>query len=177
MRCPGVQWAAFLPGLRDAGGHGLEWPEAGDHRHGAGHRQACPADARAPRCRPDPAGAGPRPPQFPSFETNNAAPTFDGSSAYVNGPYQLVNNLPAFSVGGWICPTAAQNNRTGLFGQNDTMEFGFSDSSHIQIWTPYGAVTVNYPFANNTWHYILAVGGNGQISLYLDGALAGSTCM
>ena len=120
-------------------------------------------------------GAGPRPPQFPSFELNNAAPTFDGSSAYVNGPYQLVNNLPAFSVGGWICPTVAQNYRTGLFGQNDTMEFGFSDPSHIQIWTPYGSVTVSYPFANNTWHYILAVGGNGQISLYLDGAFAGSS--
>ena len=120
-------------------------------------------------------GAGPRPPQFPSFETNNAAPAFDGSSAYVNGPYQLVNDLPAFSVGGWIYPTAAQNNRTGLFGQNDTMEFGFSDSTDIQIWTPYGSVTVNYPFANNTWHYILAVGGNGQISLYLDGVLAGTS--
>jgi CotH kinase protein/Concanavalin A-like lectin/glucanases superfamily/Lamin Tail Domain len=120
-------------------------------------------------------GAGPRPPQYPTFETNNAAPVFDGSSAYVNGPYQLVNNLPAFSVGGWIYPTAAQGGRTGLFGQNDTMEFGFSDSSHIQIWTPYGSVTVSYPFANNTWHYVLAVGGNGEISLYLDGVLAGTS--
>ena len=55
------------------------------------------------------------------------------------------------------------------------MEFGFSDSTDIQIWTPYGSVTVNYPFANNTWHYILAVGGNGQISLYLDGVLAGTS--
>ena len=44
-------------------------------------------------------GAGPRPPQFPSFETNNAAPAFDGSSAYVNGPYR-VRQRPA-GVLGW----------------------------------------------------------------------------
>jgi len=119
--------------------------------------------------------AGPRPPAFSTFEANNNAPVFDGSSAYVNGPYELMNNLPAFTIGGWICPTAQQNSRTGLFGQNDTMEFGFSSASTIQIWTPYGSVSVNYPFANNTWHYVMAVGGNGQISIYLDGVLAGTS--
>ncbi|HZL79391.1 MAG TPA: LamG-like jellyroll fold domain-containing protein [Candidatus Limnocylindrales bacterium] len=119
-------------------------------------------------------GAGPRPPQYPTFETNNAAPTFDGTGAYVNGPFELVNNLPAFTVAGWIYPTATPGGRTGLFGQNDTMEFGFNSSSSIQIWTPSGSVSVNYPFANNTWHYVTAVGGSGQISLYLDGSLAGT---
>src|SRR5664280_1691503 len=39
-------------------------------------------------------GAGPRPPQYPTFEPKNAAPTFDGTGAYVNGPFELVNNLP-----------------------------------------------------------------------------------
>ncbi len=118
---------------------------------------------------------GPRPPQFPTFETNNAAPTFDGTSAYVNGPYQLVNNLPAFTIGGWIYPTATQNSRTGLFGQNDTMEFGFNTASTIQLWTSVGSVSATYPYANNTWHYIMAVGGNGQLSLYFDGVLAKTT--
>jgi hypothetical protein len=119
--------------------------------------------------------AGPRPPSFPTFETNNYAPTFDGSSAYVNGPYEFVDDLPAFTIGGWIYPTATPDGRTGLFGQNDTMEFGFSSSTQIQIWTPFGSVTANYPYANKTWHYIMAVGGNGQLSLYFDGTLAGST--
>jgi hypothetical protein len=119
--------------------------------------------------------AGPRPPSFPTLEANNNAPTFDGSSAYVNGPYELVNNLPAFTIGGWVYPTAAQNSRTGLFGQNDTIEFGFITSGSIQIWSPAGTVSVNYPFANNTWHHVMAVGGNGQISIYLDGVLAGTS--
>ncbi len=119
--------------------------------------------------------AGPRPPAFPTFEANNAAPFFDGTSAYVNGPYELMNDLPGFTIGGWIYPTATPGSRTGLFGQNDLMEFGFSSSSTIQIWTPYGSVSVTYPFSNNAWHYVTAVGGNGLLSLYLDGTLAGST--
>jgi hypothetical protein len=116
--------------------------------------------------------AGPRPPSFPTFEPNNNAPVFDGSSAYVNGPYELVNNLPAFTIAGWINPTAAQNYRTGLFGQNDTLEFGFDSPTTLTLWSPSGSVTVTYPFPNNQWHHVMAVGGNGQISLYLDGALA-----
>ncbi|MEI9866432.1 MAG: CotH kinase family protein [Limisphaerales bacterium] len=119
--------------------------------------------------------SGPRPPQFPTFETTNNAPTFNGTSAYVNGPYELVNDLPAFTIAGWIYPTATPTFHAGLFGQNDTMEFGFSDSSHIQIWTPYGSVTVSYPFAINTWHHVMATGGNGAISLYLDGVLAATS--
>ena len=80
-----------------------------------------------------------------------------------------MNDLPAFTIGGWIYPTAAQNSRTGLFGQNDTMEFGFNSSSTIEIWTPVGSVSATYPYANNTWHYVTAVGGNGLLSLYFDG--------
>ncbi len=120
-------------------------------------------------------GSGPRPPQFSSFEPDNAAPTFDGTSASVNGPFELMNNLPAFTIAGWIYPTAAQNGRTGLFGQNDVVEFGFSDASTIQVWTPVGGVTTPYPFPNNQWHYLTAVGGNGQLALYFDGNLAAST--
>ena len=120
-------------------------------------------------------GAGPRPPSFPTLEANNNAPLFDGLSAYVNGPYQLMNDLPAFTIGGWICPTAAQNSLTGLFGQIGAIEIGFSTASTIQVWTPAGSVSATYPYATNTWHYITAVGGNGQLALYFDGTLAGST--
>ncbi len=118
---------------------------------------------------------GPRPPSFATFDTNNTAPLFDGTSAYVNGPYELVNALPAFTLAGWINPTAGQGNRTGLFGQNDTLEFGFIEPGKIQVWTAYGEVMVDYPFPNNEWHHVMAVGGNGQLALYFDGNLAGAT--
>ena len=118
---------------------------------------------------------GPRPPQFASFETNNTAPFFDGTSAYVNGPFELLSDLPAFTMAGWINPTAAQGNRAGLFGQNDTIEFGFISPGTIQVWTFYGSVTVGYPFPTNQWHHVLAMGGNGRLAVYFDGKLAGST--
>jgi len=118
---------------------------------------------------------GPRPPAFPTFEANNYAPQFNGTDAYVNGPYELVNDLPAFTIAGWICPTATQSSPAGLFGQIGTMEIGFNTASTIQIWTPVGSVTAAYPFATNTWHYITAVGDGGQLALYFDGVLAGST--
>ena len=120
-------------------------------------------------------GAGPQPPQFPTFEPNNVAPVFDGASAYVNGPYELVNNLPAFTIAGWIYPTGTQNDRTGLFGQNDTIELGFISPASLQVWSPSGSVTVNYPFPDNQWHYVMAMGDNDQLSLYMDGSLAGSS--
>ena len=119
--------------------------------------------------------AGPQPPAFPTFETSNFAPTFDGSTAYVNGPYELLNNLPSFTVAGWICPTATPTSRAGLFGQSGTVEIGFNTPSTLQVWTPVGSVSAAYPYATNTWHYLTAVGGNGQLALYIDGTLAGST--
>ncbi|MFZ0827195.1 MAG: CotH kinase family protein [Verrucomicrobiia bacterium] len=120
-------------------------------------------------------GAGPRPPAFPTLEANNNAPVFDGSSAYINGPYELLNDLPAFTIAAWICPAATPNSLTGLFGQIGTMELGFNTPTTIQIWTPAGSVSAPYPYATNTWHYITAVGGNGQLALYFDGTLAGNT--
>jgi hypothetical protein len=119
--------------------------------------------------------AGPRPPAFPTFEPTNFAPYFNGTNAYVGGPWELVNDLPAFTIAGWIYPTATQGSRTGLFGQNDTMEFGFNTATTVEIWTPAGSATATYPYANNTWHYVTAVGGNGLLSLYFDGVLAKST--
>jgi hypothetical protein len=118
---------------------------------------------------------GPRPPAFPTFEANNYAPLFNGTNSYVNGPYELMNDLPTFTIAGWICPTAAQNSPAGLFGQIGTIEIGFNTASTIQVWTPVGSVSATYSCATNTWHYITAVGGNGQLALYFDGTLAGST--
>ena len=119
--------------------------------------------------------AGPRPPLQSFFESNNYAPYFNGTNAYVNGPYQLLRDLAAFTMAGWIKPTGVQGSRTGLFGQNDTIEFGFSDATTLQAWTPYGSVSYTYPYPNNQWHYVTVIGGNGAIALYLDGNLAASS--
>ena len=48
--------------------------------------------------------AGPRPPSVGYFETNNNAPYFNGTNAYVSGPYEMMDDLPAFTIAGWINP-------------------------------------------------------------------------
>lgn len=121
--------------------------------------------------------AGPRPPKFGSFETNNLAPTFNGINAFVNGPYQMLDNLTEFTMAGWIKPAGPQADRTGLFGQNDLIEFGFSSGNTLDVWTPYGDVSYAYPYPANEWHHVAVVGGNSTLQLYVDATLVGSTAV
>jgi len=114
---------------------------------------------------------GPRPPQFSSFEADNRAPAFNGTDAYVGGPSPLLNNLGQFTMTGWVRPTATQGSRTGLFGQNDVIEFGFIDAATIQLWTWYGYINIAYPFPLNEWHHLAAAGDGSSLKLYFDGVL------
>lgn len=116
-----------------------------------------------------------RPPTFKGFETNNVSPSFNGLSSYADSGQSLLNNLAAFSMGGWIRPTGTQLARTGLFGQNDCVEFGFIDATTLQVWTPTGgSLNVAYPFAANTWHHVAVVGDGNSLRLFLDGQQAGA---
>lgn len=114
---------------------------------------------------------GPRPPQFPGFEPGNNAPQFDGVDDFVAGPAALLSERPSFTMAGWIRPTAAQASRTGLWGQNDAIEFGFINGTTIQLWTPVGSFDATYPFPSGEWHHVAAVGTGQQLELYCDGTL------
>ena len=119
--------------------------------------------------------AGPRPPQFNGFEADNTAAQFDGVNDYVGGPGGLLDNRSSFTMAGWIRPTGAQGSRTGLFGQNDDIEFGFINGTTIELWTPVGQIDTAYPFANNEWHHICAAGTGQALELYYDGNLAAAS--
>jgi hypothetical protein len=121
--------------------------------------------------------AGPRPASgFNGFESGNNAPTFNGSSSLVAGPNGFFNGRNSFTVGGWIYPTATPPARTGLFGQNDCVEFGFVSGTGLELWTPGGgSVTgIPYPFGLNSWHHIVGVGDGTTVRIYIDGQLAGT---
>lgn len=119
--------------------------------------------------------AGPQPPAFGGWETNNTGAQFNGSSAYVGTGNSFLNNRGAFTLAGWIRPTATQANRTGLFGQNDVAEFGFINATTIELWTPGGgSMQVAYPFPNNEWHQIVAVADGTSLRIYMDGTQRGS---
>ncbi|MEY2409938.1 MAG: hypothetical protein QOF48_2608, partial [Verrucomicrobiota bacterium] len=120
--------------------------------------------------------AGPRPPAFNGFEPNNNAPTLNGASSYIAGPPSLLSARSAFTVGGWIFPTATPAARTGLFGQNDCVEFGFISGTTLECWTPSGgSVTgVPYPFPLNQWHHVVGTADGTNIRIYVDGQVAGT---
>jgi len=120
-------------------------------------------------------GAGPVPPQFTGFETDNRSPQFDGADDFVAGPVGLLSDRATFTMAGWIRPTASQGGRTGLWGQNDVIEFGFIDAGTIELWTPVGQIDIAYPFPLNEWHHLTAVGTGQQLELYFDGALAATS--
>jgi len=119
--------------------------------------------------------AGPRPPAFNNFEPDNLATEFDGTDSYVAGPMGLVNGFNQFTFAGWIRPITFQNNRTGLFGQNDAIEFGFIDGATLQAWSPANSLNVTYPFNIGEWHHIAVVGSSSALELFLDGQLAGAS--
>jgi hypothetical protein len=118
---------------------------------------------------------GPQPSAFNGFEADNTAAQLNGSSAFVAGPAGLLNNRNAFTVGGWIYPTATPAARTGLFGQNDCVEFGFITGTTLECWTPGGGMVtgVPYPHPLNTWHHVMAVADGNSIRIYIDGQQVG----
>lgn len=116
---------------------------------------------------------GPRSPTFTGFDNNNRAPSFDGVNDSVNGPARLLNDRAAFTMAGWVRPTANQASRTGLWGQNDAVEFGFINNSTLQLWTPAGNVSTDYGQPLNEWHHVTALGTGTSLQIYLDGKLAG----
>lgn len=120
--------------------------------------------------------AGPRPPGFPNFVTNNFTGDFDGNNDRVYTTNSLLSNLRAFTLACWIYPDVnVANNRTGLIGQNDAVELGFISATTIQIWSSGGGVlSLTYPYPIQQWHHIAAIGDGSSMRLYFDGALAGT---
>jgi hypothetical protein len=87
----------------------------------------------------------------------------------------LLNNRGAFTIGGWVRKAAVQAARTGLFGQNDCVEFGFISDGTLECWTPGGgSLDAPVTLSLNTWYHILAVGNGSNIRIFTNGVLAGT---
>jgi hypothetical protein len=118
---------------------------------------------------------GPRPLDFPGFETTNAANSYDGmTSATETGLVGVNNNQTQFSIIGWFNMAANQLPRIGLFGQNDVTEFGFhalggDGLSQLGIWTPNGgaAYLAQSLITVGQWYFAAGVGDGTNLNLYL----------
>jgi len=95
---------------------------------------------------------------------------FDGTNDYVSAEKSLLSGLGQFTLACWIKADVADADRSGLVGQNDCVEYGFSSSNTMQIWTP-GGGSLNYawPYDETDWHHVAAVGDGVSLTIYLDG--------
>lgn len=87
-----------------------------------------------------------------------------------------LNELTEFTVAGWAYPTAATN-RASWFGQNDMVEFGFTDSNTLFCYTAKGEASWDFnpsTFLNN-WHNITCLGSPTTLAIYIDGVNVAST--
>jgi len=104
---------------------------------------------------------------------------FDGTSSYVNTPVSL-NNLSNVTMVGWMRRGGPQAGRTGLWGQNDLIEFGYIDNDTIQAWidnfTPHVDVTPN-PIPDLEWGFLAVVLNSGALSVYTNGQVAGTATL
>jgi hypothetical protein len=108
-------------------------------------------------------------------EAGDFAIQFDGVDDFVGSGAQLLNLKDGFTMSGWLNFTASQANRTGLFGQNDLVEFGMSNATTMQLWTPGGgAVNVAFGPSSEGWRHIAVTGDNLRQVIYIDGVEVGS---
>ncbi len=114
--------------------------------------------------------------------STDTAVYFDGtnsSSAYVGTPLQL-NNMPNVTMLGWIRRETNQANRTGLFGQNDLVEFGYIDNNTIQAWVDNFDSAVNVspnPIPNEQWGQVGLVLNSGVATVFVNGSAAGTATL
>ena len=113
----------------------------------------------------------PKEPAFIGFEPGNTSLELDGVDNYVSTVRGLLNGKRSYTISGWVRRGADQAARTGLWGQNDLMEFGYIDNNTVQAYTD-GALDLRPgPLANEEWGHLAVVSDGTSILIYVNGAL------
>ncbi len=112
---------------------------------------------------------------LPGFGADNRAFSVEAPArGLVSVTGSPMSGLGAFTMSGWVKTGTLVNNRIGLFGQNDTVEFGFINPTTLQMWTPAGGY-VDFPLSGevpeNEWVHIAAVGTGEELMIYVNGEL------
>lgn len=115
--------------------------------------------------------AGPRPPTYAGYATNNTAVSLDGVNDYVKGTNGLLNNVTGFTIAGWIKPSTGTLKNLDLFGQEDIASIGFTTAGKLDLWCNAGSKKLHYfyPYGAGEWHHIAGVGDGANMYIYLDG--------
>lgn len=98
--------------------------------------------------------------------------SFDGSTSCVTTDLSL-NMMTGFTLAGWIYPRSYAGG-SGIFGQNDVAEFGFTSDGDLKGWTDPGGNVVGSSVSLNHWHHVAFAADLTSEALYLDGAQVAS---
>jgi hypothetical protein len=121
-----------------------------------------------------PGVAGPRPPIFPGFETNNYAAQTGGASSWATAPALNINNN-SVTITAWLYPFGNQGSYTGIFmcrPGTDASGFNFTTGNQLgytwnnnssQTWNWLSGVTV----PTNQWSFVALVISPGAASVYV----------
>jgi hypothetical protein len=104
---------------------------------------------------------------------NNAVKFISADNDYIDLGSPLLSNKSAFTMEGWIKFNIADvTGRMSLFGQNEAIEFGFANSTTIEVWTAAtGVVQAALPasLGDGAWHHVAVVGNGSTVKIYLNG--------
>ena len=107
---------------------------------------------------------------------SDGAANFNGVDAYVGTGTGLLNGLTRFSLTGWVRRSGAEADRTGLFGQNDNVEFGYISDQDIQFWDNVLASPIDAAntLDNGVWGMITLTSDGTNRVIYINGQPAAS---
>jgi hypothetical protein len=109
-----------------------------------------------------------------SGRADDAALRFDGVDDSVTTMASLFNGLTEYTMSGWVRFDTAQAARAGLFGQNDSVEFGMIDAETMQHWVPTGGA-LDVPFTSlSQWTHIAITSNADGRTLYVNGESMGT---
>ena len=102
---------------------------------------------------------------------NNFALGMEAADQYVTVVDSPIENRAKFTMTGWVKPSQPQANRTALFGQNDSIEFGIDPATQVFLWmSNTGGVGYTPPeIVDDAWYHVGIVGTGLDVRLYVNG--------
>lgn len=131
--------------------------------------------------------AGPRPPAYAGFDTNNNARTFDGTSSYIElGNPAGLNLAGVGSVEAWVRPAVAPNFEAYILGHGGDTGFNAEDALRIEN---YNYQIVSYDGGNHgasyavpgedlgptDWVHLVGTYDGANWTLYRNGVSVGTS--
>lgn len=80
-----------------------------------------------------------------------------------------VNGFTSFTLAGWVRAPMGQTGTSGLFGQNDVVEFGYNEPGNLHFWSNPGGAIDSPISPSEEWRHIAITGDTTERALFVNG--------